>query len=107
MTILTRTLKQKIYFGDREGTRVKYSSLIAVVDVLLAASLLFVWSHVRTTELKYQIAKEMSLRESLLEENRKLKVEIAFLKSPQHLERVARERLGMTYPERDQVIFLK
>ncbi|MBP9019906.1 MAG: cell division protein FtsL [Syntrophobacterales bacterium] len=107
MTILTRTLKQKIYFGDRESARVKYSSLIAVVAILLAASLLFVWSHVRTTELKYQIAKEISLRESLLEENRKLKVEIASLKSPQHLERIARERLGMTYPERDQVIFLK
>jgi cell division protein FtsL len=107
MTILTRALKQKVYIADRERSGVKYTSILAVVLVLLAASLLFVWSHVRITELKYQIAKEMSIKEGLLEENRKLKVEIASLKSPQRLEKAARDKFGMTYPEREQVIFLK
>ncbi len=107
MTILTRTLRQKVYIDDRERPGVKHSTLIAVVLILLAASLLFVWSHVRLTELKYQIAKEISVKESVLEENRKLKVEIASLKSPQRLEQIARDKFGMTYPEREQVIFLK
>jgi cell division protein FtsL len=107
MTILTRALRQKVYIDDRERPGVKYSSLLFIVLILLAASLLFVWSHVRLTELKYQIAKDISVKESLLEENRKLKVEIASLKSPQRLERIARDKFGMTYPEREQVIFLK
>ena len=107
MTILTRALKQKVYIDDRGRAGVKYSSLLAIVLILLSASLIFVWSHVRLTELKYQIAKEISVKESFSEENRKLKVEIASLKSPQRLERMARDKFGMAYPEREQVIFLK
>jgi len=36
-----------------------------------------------------------------------LKVEVATLKSPRRIESIARTKLGMRYPERDQVIFLK
>jgi cell division protein FtsL len=59
------------------------------------------------TELEYKVAEEMSIKESLLEEQRKLKVEIATLKSPQRLEAIAKEKLQMSYPTRDQVIILK
>jgi cell division protein FtsL len=107
MTLLTRTLRQKIYIEDRDRAGIKYSSISVIVIVLMAASLVFVWSHVRMTELKYNIAKEISIKENLLEENRKLKVEIATLKSPQRVEAVAKSTFGMTYPEREQVIFLK
>ncbi len=92
---------------DRERVAIRYSTILIIVLVLMVASLVFVWSHVRLTELKYQIAREMSIKESLLEENRKIKVEIATLKSPQRIEKLARDKLGMAYPEREQVIFLK
>jgi len=107
MTLLTRTLRQKIYIEERDRAGIKYSAISAIVIILMAASLLFVWSHVRMTELKYSIAREMSIKENLLEENRKLKVEIAMLKSPQRIEAAAKGTFGMTYPEREQVIFLK
>jgi cell division protein FtsL len=58
------------------------------------------------TELEYMVAAEMSIKEKLVEEQTKLKVEIATLKSPQRLEAIAREQLQMTYPTRDQVIIL-
>jgi cell division protein FtsL len=58
------------------------------------------------TELEYMVAAEMSIKEKLVEEQTKLKVEIATLKSPQRLEAIAREQLQMTYPARDQVIIL-
>jgi len=107
MTLLTRAIRQKVYIQDRDRPGIKYSTILILVLVLMIASLAFVWSHVRLTELKYQIAKEISAKDSLLEENRKLKVEIATLKSPQRVEKLARDKLGMTYPEREQVIFLK
>jgi cell division protein FtsL len=59
------------------------------------------------TELEYQIARELNSREQITEEQTKLKVELATLKSPQRIETIARERLQMTYPERAQVIMLK
>lgn len=107
MTLLSRAIREKIYIDERSRSSVKYSTILTIVLVLMAASLIFVWSHVRLTELKYQIAKEISIKESLLEENGKLKVEIATLKSPQRIEKVARDKFGMSYPEREQVIFLK
>jgi cell division protein FtsL len=73
----------------------------------MAVALVYVWSHIRMTELEYKVAEEMSIKESLLEEQRKLKVEIATLKSPQRLEAIAKEKLQMSYPTRDQVIILK
>jgi cell division protein FtsL len=84
----------------------KYSPFIFVTLVLMAVALVYVWSHIRMTELEYMTAEEISIKERLLEEQRKLKVEIATLKSPQRLETIAKEKLQMTYPTRDQVINL-
>ncbi|MBW2544576.1 MAG: cell division protein FtsL [Deltaproteobacteria bacterium] len=89
----------------REG--VKVSRLIFIALVFMATALVSVWFRVSITNIDYRIAGEMHRGDSLLEENRKLKVEIATLKSPRRIESIARTKLGMRYPERDQVIFLK
>ena len=73
----------------------------------MAVALIYVWSHIHMTELEYQVAREMSSRERLTEEQAKLKVELATLKSPQRIETIAQEKLQMTYPGREQVILLK
>ena len=69
--------------------------------------LLYVWPHIRMTELEYQVAEEMSVRRQLLEEREKLKIEYATLKAPQRIEVIAREKLQMTYPVRNQVVNIK
>ncbi len=68
---------------EKASTELKYSPFIFVTLVLMAVALVYVWSHIRMTELEYKVAEEMSIKESLMEEQRKLKVEIATLKSPQ------------------------
>jgi cell division protein FtsL len=88
------------------STQIKYSNFIFVTLVLMAVALFYVWSHIHMTELEYMVAAEMSIKEKLVEEQTKLKVEIATLKSPQRLEAIAKEQLQMTYPTRDQVITL-
>ncbi|MDO9515320.1 MAG: cell division protein FtsL [Syntrophales bacterium] len=81
--------------------------LIMVALLFMATALIYVWFRVSITNIDYRIAGEMHSRDTLLEENRKLKVEIATLKSPRRIESIARAKLGMSYPERDQVIFLR
>jgi cell division protein FtsL len=88
-------------------TGVKYLPFIIATLVLIAVLLLYVWSHLRMTEMEYKIAEEMAIKERLLEEQNRLKVEFATLKSPQRIETIAREKLDMFYPERDQVVILK
>lgn len=91
---------------EKVSTKIKYSNFIFVTLVLMAVALFYVWSHIHMTELEYMVAAEMSIKEKLVEEQTKLKVEIATLKSPQRLEAIAKEQLQMTYPTRDQVITL-
>ena len=100
-------LKQNVPDSEKEITALHYSSFLFVTFVLMTVALIYVWSHIHMTELEYQIAAETSKKEQLLEEQQKLKVEYATLKSPQRIEAIARERLQMTYPERDQVILVK
>lgn len=91
----------------KEPSRIKYSVLIPSFLVLLLTILIYTWSHMQITELKYKIAREIKAKEALLEENNKLKVEVSMLKSPQRIESIARGKLGMNHPEKDQVIILK
>jgi cell division protein FtsL len=100
-------LKQTVREKDVQSGSIGYSSWIFIASVLMAAALLYVWCHIHMTELEYQVAQELSSRERLAEEQAKLKLELATLKSPQRIETIAREKLQMTYPEREQVIVLK
>jgi cell division protein FtsL len=59
------------------------------------------------TELEYKVAAVLNATEQNTEEQKKLKLEYAMLKSPQRIESIAQSRLQMSYPERDQVIVLK
>lgn len=86
---------------------IKYSNLIFVAVISMVVVLIYVWSHIQMRELEYQVAEEMNVREQLLEEQKKLKLECATLKSPQRIEAIARNKLQMSYPEREQVVLLK
>jgi len=92
--------------GKKKGGT-KLFRLIVIALMFMAITLIYVWFRISITKIDYRIAEEMHRRDGLLEENRKLKVEIATLKSPHRIESIARTKLMMRYPERDQVIFLK
>jgi len=100
-------LKHAVRPQEHAPDRIGYSTWIFIASVLMAVALLYVWSHIHMTELEYQIARELSSREQITEEQTKLKVELATLRSPRRIETIAREKLQMTYPERAQVIVLK
>ena len=100
-------LKQTVQPREHAAGRIGYSTWIFIASVLMTVALLYVWSHIHMTELEYQIARELSSREQIMEEQTKLKVELATLRSPRRIETIARERLQMTYPDRTQVIVLK
>jgi cell division protein FtsL len=91
----------------RKKTRVKLSHCIIVSLVFMAIALMYVWFHVKITRLNYAIADEIAVRNKLTEENRRLKVERAALKSSHRIEEVAKTQLGMYYPDKDQVVFVR
>lgn len=95
--------------GEAEETSVgiKYPTFIIFAIVLMFVALAYVGSHIRMTELEYSIASELNDQQQKLEEQKKLKLEYAMLKSPQRIESIVKSKLQMSYPDNDQVIVLK
>jgi cell division protein FtsL len=85
----------------------KYSTFILATLILTIVALLYVGSHIRMTRIEYEIAAALSAKELLLEEQKKLKLEMAMLKSPHRIEQIAKAKLQMSYPDAEQVIVIK
>ena len=80
--------------------------VIVGVLVFLLIALVYVWFHVNITKLNYAIAREMDQRDVLNQESQRLRIELETLTSPRRIETIAGSKLKMSYPEREQVIFL-
>ena len=98
---------QNVRGGERFVFGLKHVPSILLICLVMVIAIIYVWPHINMTELEYQIAEEISKKQRLLEERGKFKIEYATLKSPQRIENLAREKMHMSYPERDQVIYLK
>ncbi|MEN6375015.1 MAG: cell division protein FtsL [Smithella sp.] len=91
----------------RISSGIKYPTFIVMAIVLMFVALIYVGSHIHLRELEYEYAAQLNAQQQMLEEQKKLKLEYAMLKSPQRIEGIARDRLQMSYPEQDQIIVLK
>jgi cell division protein FtsL len=74
--------------------------------VLVGVALAHVWLRLQVVQMGYGLSTTSKLQNQLEQEQRELKVELATLMSPDRLEAMARKRLGLTPPEKGQVIVL-
>ena len=103
----------RLLWTDR-GTKVKsrirrpHLLLFAVPTLfVVASSLFFVWSRIQVIQLGYEISSALKEGRALVETNKKLRLEIATLKSYARVEKIAAEELGMSKPRADQVIVIR
>ncbi len=80
---------------------------LGVVLIIFLFSFIYLWSRVNVTKYGYEISSAVTARASLSEENRRLSMEITRLKSPERIERVAKDELGLVYPTADQIVRIK
>jgi cell division protein FtsL len=66
----------------------------------------YVWSNFERTQIGYDLSQLKKEEMALKEINRKLKLELATLKSPQYLETIATKKLGLRQPTLEQIIVL-
>jgi len=74
--------------------------------LFVAVGLVHVTSRVRVVDAGYRLSRLQQENRELVQANDKLKLELATLKSPLRLERLAREQLGMAPPSAAAVINL-
>jgi len=80
--------------------------LVAVLFLLLAAGISHVWVNFKRTQIGYTLSQLKKETVEIEGYNRKLKLEIAFLKSPEFLEDRAIREFGLRHPLPEQIVFL-
>jgi cell division protein FtsL len=90
--------------------RIKWNLLLLFTLVLLfsiGGSLFYVWSRIQVIQLGYEISSALKEEKALAEANKKLRLEIATLKSYPRIEKLAVEELRMAKPKPEQVIVIR
>ena len=80
--------------------------ITVVLIIFLGGSISYVWSNFEGTQIGYDLSRLQKEELRLKELNRKLRLELATLKSPQYLEDVAKS-LGLKEARSDQIIVLQ
>jgi cell division protein FtsL len=78
------------------------------VGVLLVSVVLFsAWQHFELLRHGYQIERMQQQRAAEEEVNRHLRLEIESLRSPERIERIAKEKLNLVEPAADEAIVIE
>ena len=75
--------------------------------LFMGSSIGYVWSTFESTQIGYDLSQLQKEEMRLRETNQKLKLELAVLKSPQNLEVMATQKLGLGQPSPKQIIVLQ
>jgi len=80
--------------------------LILFMTIFLAELLFFTWCRVQTIGSGYEISKETRRHQDLITLKNNLKVELARLKSPERIAKIAKNQIGLITPTREQMIII-
>jgi cell division protein FtsL len=75
--------------------------------LLTLVSIFHVWSRVKMIELNLQLADTGSRLKNEQQEQNRLKLEVASMKTPVRIEALAKGELGMALPTEQQVVIVK
>jgi cell division protein FtsL len=110
---LNRSADRILWMDEGKRTkRIAIKSNLLLVFILLmffliGGSLFYVWSRIEVIQIGYEISNALKEERALNEESKKLRLEIATLKSYARIEKMAVEELRMAKPKPDQVIVIR
>ena len=81
--------------------------LTAVMVLVTLVSIFHVWSRVEVIDLNLKFSETNRIFKELHQDNKRLKLEIASLKTPARIEALAKGELGMALPTDQQVVVVK
>jgi cell division protein FtsL len=79
---------------------------LMLMVVFIGELLFYTWCRVQYTRTKYDIAKQVKSVQQLSAMRDNLKIELARLKSPRRIAKIAREQLGLISPSAKQTIVM-
>lgn len=97
-------------FGGTEVTAHRldvFKYLMICMVLLTIVSVFHVWSRCKLIDLNLQISESSRQLKTAEQEQKRLKLEVASLKTPARIEAIAKGELGMALPTEQQVILVK
>ncbi len=67
----------------------------------------FAWSSTQHRNTGYAITDQAIVHKKLIAQQKNLKIEVAVLKAPQRIERIARKKMGLKTPSQNQIITIR
>ena len=94
--------------SGRKGIKLNVLLLITLLTLFFTGGALFyVWSRIQVIQLGYEISNALKEERRLTEANKKVRLDIATLKSCPRIERFATDELRMAKPKPEQVIVIR
>ncbi len=81
--------------------------VVSVLLIVAVFAVLYVWARVQVIQLGYEVTRLHSQVVGLENQHAQLNAEVARLKSPDRLEKIAREYFGMHPPRGREIVFVK
>ncbi|MFP4038941.1 MAG: hypothetical protein ACLFS7_00245 [Desulfosudaceae bacterium] len=79
---------------------------IVVLMLFLTESFLYAWCQVQCVRLRYEISRTKGTAASLASQRKTLRIQLAELKSPVRIMRLAENELGLVMPETNQFVVM-
>ena len=79
---------------------------LVLMFAFIAELLFYTWCRVQYVQVKYEIQAQTTRVRKLSAMQDNLKIELARLKSPQRISKIARDQLGLVTPSQKQTIIL-
>ena len=95
---MTRKIRKKK--GDVKITGI----WIIFMAVFIAELFLYTWCRVNYIDVGYEISTETKRQHELIALQNNLKIELASLKSPERIAKIAKDQLGLKAPTKSQTI---
>jgi cell division protein FtsL len=72
----------------------------------MASGFAYVWCQTQVVNLGYRLSEAHRQHAKLVDENKKLHLEMARLRAPERVEQIALRQLGLKHPDKDQIVLL-
>ena len=78
-----------------------------ILSLFISELLIYTWARVQCVNVGYEINKASRKNVELNAVKKNIQIELARLKSPERISKIAKERLSLTVPAPDQIIVVK
>jgi len=91
---------------QKNGDVKKTGIWIIFMAVFIAELFLYTWCRVNCIDVGYEISRETKKQQELIALQNNLKIELASLRSPERISKIAKDQLGLKAPTKSQTIVI-